>query len=248
MLTGPAALSFRGVSFLVGERTLLDGVDLDLPPGGSVALVGRSGAGKTTLALLAGGLLRPDEGSVLLDGIPLDSIDPEEVHATVSYAFDRPVLLGETLRQALTYGRPGTSDQAVEDAAHVAQAHDFIRRLPGGFDAPLAGAAFSGGELQRLGIARAVAHGGRVFVLDDATSSLDTVTEAKVTRALTEGLGSRTRLVVAHRAATAARADLVAWLDGGRIRAMGPHAVLWRRDPAYRAVFAVEDPCVEEVA
>jgi ATP-binding cassette subfamily B protein len=246
--TGPGALSFRGVSFRTGDRPILDGVDLDLPAGASIALVGRSCAGKTTLALLAGGLLRPDEGSVLLDGIPLHAFDPEEVHAAVSYAFDRPVLLGGTLRQALTYGRPGISEQAVEDAARLAQAHDFISRLPEGFDTPLAGTAFSGGELQRLGIARAVAHGGRVFVLDDATSSLDTVTEARVTQALTEGLGGRTRLVVAHRATTAARADLVAWLDEGRIRVVAPHAALWRADPVYRAVFASEEPCAEEVA
>jgi ATP-binding cassette subfamily B protein len=160
----------------------------------------------------------------------------------VSYAFDRPVLLGGTVREALTYGRPETSDEEVWRAARAAQAVGFIRRLPRALDTALADTPLSGGELQRLGLARAVAHGGRLLVLDDATSSLDTVTEAEVTRALTEVLAGRTRLIVAHRAGTAARADLVAWLDAGRIRAVAPHHALWEREAAYRSVFAADPP------
>ncbi|MGH3921751.1 MAG: ATP-binding cassette domain-containing protein, partial [Pseudonocardiaceae bacterium] len=122
-------------------------------------------------------------------------------------------------------------------AARAAQAEGFIARLPARYDTPIAEAPLSGGEAQRLGLARAIAQGGRVLVLDDATSSLDTATELQVQDALAALRGVRTCVVVAHRAATAARADLVAWLDRGRIRALAPHAVLWD-DPEYRATFA----------
>lgn len=232
---GPGALSFRTVSVRHGDRTVLDALDLEVPAGSSVAVVGRSGAGKTTLSLLAGRLLDPDEGEVLIDGVGAGTLDTAALRRAVGYAFDQPVLLGDTVRDALAYGRPGAD---VEHAARVAQAEDFVRRLPDGFDTALDGAPFSGGELQRLGLARAVVHGGRILVLDDATSSLDTITEARLSAALTDGLTGRTRLLVANRAATAARADLVAWLDDGRIRALAPHHTLWADEPDYRAVFA----------
>ena len=236
--SGHGRLSFRQVRLALGERTVLDGVDLDVPAGASVAVVGRSGAGKTTLALVAGGLVDPDAGEVLLDGVPVHSLAPACQRGAVGYAFDSPVLLGDTVRAAITFGSPGAS---AERAARIAQAEDFVRRLPSGFDTPLAAAPLSGGEVQRLGLARAVAHGGRVLVLDDATSALDTITEAKLAAALTEGLAGRTRLVIAHRAMTAARADLVAWLEDGRVRALAPHHELWISDPGYRAVFSGEE-------
>jgi len=245
---GPGALSFRRVSVRLCDQVVLDRVDLDLPAGAAVALVGKSGTGKTTLALLAGRLLDPDEGEVLIDDVRVDALDPARLRREVAYAFDRPVLLGGTVREALSYGRPEAAAQEVERAARIAQAMDFIGRLPDGFDTPLADAPFSGGELQRLGLARAVAHGGRILVLDDATSSLDTVTEAKVANALTDGLTGRTRLVIAHRATTAARADLVAWLESGRIRALASHHTLWAAEPDYRAVFAAEPGLDEEDA
>jgi ATP-binding cassette subfamily B protein len=147
-------------------------------------------------------------------------------------------LLGATIHDMIAYGRPGASRAEVEAAAGVAQADRFIRLLPKGYDTPLAQAPMSGGELQRLGLARAILTRARIIVLDDATSSLDTATEAKVAEALARVLAGRTSLVVAHRAMTAARADLVAWLDAGRIRALAPHLALWS-DPSYRAVFTV---------
>jgi ATP-binding cassette subfamily B protein len=238
---GPGALSFHQVSVRLGGRLVLDRVSLDLPPGQVVAVVGRSGAGKSTLALLAGRLLDPDEGEVRIDGVRVDALVPAGLRREVAYAFDRPVLLGDTVRAALRYGDPGAGGTVTEEAARIARAADFIRRLPEGYDTPLARAPFSGGEIQRLGLARAVAHGGRVLVLDDATSSLDTVTEAELTDALTTGLAGRTRMVVAHRAVTAARADLVAWLDRGRIRAVAPHSTLWAAEPDYRAAFTGPD-------
>jgi ATP-binding cassette subfamily B protein len=234
---GPGAVSLRGVTVRAGGATLLDRLDLEVPAGACLALVGRSGAGKTTLAWLVGRLGDPDEGEVLLDGVPVAALAPPELRRAVVYAFERPALLGGTVAGAIAYGRPDASAAEVELAAAAAQADGFVRRLPDGYHTPLRAAPLSGGEAQRLGLARAVAQDGRVLVLDDATSSLDTATEMRLGEALADLLGGRTRLVVAHRTATAARADLVAWLDGGRVRALAPHADLWG-DPEYRAVFA----------
>ncbi len=126
-------------------------------------------------------------------------------------------------------------------AARAAHADEFIRGMPDGYDTPLAEAPMSGGELQRLGLARTFAHAGRVVVLDDVAASLDTVTEHHISEALTEALADRTRVIVAHRASTAARADLVVWLDGGKVRGLAPHHELWRyRD--YRRLFGSDEP------
>lgn len=240
---GPGTVEFRGV--------VADGLAVPslVIPGGSVtAVVGRSGSGKSLLAALAARLADPAEGTVLLDGVPLDELDRAELRRAVGCAFDRPVLVGDTIADAIALGRrpPATPPGAVVDAAVVdaavvaaaraARADDFVRRLPEGYATRVADAPLSGGERQRLGLARAFAQGERLLVLDDATSSLDTVTEHQVGHALATGHGGRTRLVVAHRPATAARADQVIWLEDGTVRARGTHRDLWR-DPGYRAVF-----------
>jgi ATP-binding cassette, subfamily B, bacterial len=141
---------------------------------------------------------------------------------------------------AISFGRHKRSLAEVQRAARAASADVFIRPLPEGYHTRVADAPMSGGEIQRVGLARAFAHAGRVLVLDDATSSLDTVTELQISRALTDELGGITRLIVAHRASTAARADLVAWLDGKRVRALASHHELWK-DPDYQRVFIPEE-------
>lgn len=233
---GPGRLELRGVTARRGDRTVLAGVDLTVPGGTTLAVVGRSGAGKSLLAALAGRLADPDAGEVLLDGVPLPELAHDELRRAVGYAFERPVLLGATVQDAIGLGVSAPPADRVRRAARTACADAFVRRLPEGYATALADTPRSGGESQRLGLARAFAHGGRLLVLDDALSSLDTITEHRITRALTEGDVAATRLVVAHRAATAARADAVAWLDGGRVRALAPHARLWR-EPEYRRVF-----------
>jgi ATP-binding cassette subfamily B protein len=210
----------------VSAAPVLDGLDLVVPGGAAVAVVGRSGTGKSLLAALAGRLTDPDEGRILLDGVPLATLDHAALRHAVGYAFARPALFGATVAEAI--------GGDAEAAARSARADSFIGRLPLGYRTPPSEAPLSGGELQRLGLARALAHPGRLLVLDDATSSLDTVTEMQVADVLTGD--PRTRLIIAHRVGTAARADLVAWLDGGRIRACAPHHELWR-DPRYREVF-----------
>ncbi|MFJ8079158.1 ATP-binding cassette domain-containing protein [Streptomyces sp. NPDC096205] len=233
---GPGRLELRGVTARRGERVVLDGVDLVVPGGTTLAVVGRSGSGKSLLAELAGRLADPDAGDVLLDGVPLRDLTHDELRHAVAHAFDRPALLGATVEDTIALGPVPRSPARVREAARTAHADAFVRRLPHGYTTALADAPLSGGEAQRLGLARAFAHGGRLLILDDALSSLDTVTEARVTEALLGSTPGTTRLVIAHRTATAARADAVAWLDAGRIRASGPHAELWA-DAEYRAVF-----------
>ncbi|GII51722.1 ABC transporter ATP-binding protein [Planotetraspora thailandica] len=256
---GRGRLELRRVSVRVNGSPLLSDVDLVVPGGCCVAVVGRSGSGKSSLAAVAGRLLDPDVGSVLLDGVPLPQIGREHLRRAIGYAFERPVLLGATLGDAIGFGLPperrdGTSPGnglpssggigpgwrsaagRVRAASQAACADAFIRLMPGGYGTPLSGAPMSGGQVQRVGLARAFAQAERVLILDDAMSSLDTVTERQVSRALTGSLAGRTRLIVTHRVATAARADQVVWLDGGRVRAHGTHESLWN-DPDYRAVF-----------
>jgi ATP-binding cassette subfamily B protein len=232
---GPGRLDFRGVSACDGDAILLDRVDLTIPGGSAVAVVGRSGAGKSILAALAARLRDPASGQVLLDGVPLRELRRDVLRTAVSCAFERPVLVGTTVGDAIGLG----GDPArVTAAARAAHAHTFISRLPQGYQTPLAAAPMSGGEVQRVGLARAW-HADRLLVLDDATSSLDMVTEMQISRTLTDELGGRTRLIVTHRAATAARADLVVWLEAGRVRRVGEHHQLWQ-EPAYREVFTGE--------
>ncbi|MFD9475417.1 ATP-binding cassette domain-containing protein [Streptomyces nojiriensis] len=246
---GPGTLELRGVRVVRAGTVLLHDVDLRIPGGATAVVVGRSGSGKTTLAAVAGRLTACDEGRVLLDGVPLDELSAGELRRGVGHAFERPALFGGSVAAAVAFGGrpdphanpesgpdPDRDLEAVRAAARAAGADAFVRRLPEGYDTALADAPLSGGELQRLGLARAFCRAGRLLVLDDATSSLDTLTAREVERALASEVRPGTRLVVAHRVSTAARADLVVWLDAGRVRATGTHAELWR-DPGYRAVF-----------
>ncbi|MGW5879087.1 ATP-binding cassette domain-containing protein [Nocardiopsis terrae] len=237
---GPGTLELRGVGVAIDGAWVLRGVDLCVPGGQTVAVVGRSGSGKSTLGAVAGRLTDPDEGEVRLDGVPLGTVAADVLRREVGYAFERPSLQGATVGDAIASGAETAPAERVRAAARAAGADDFVRALPLGYATPLEEAPFSGGELQRLGLARAFAHAGRLMILDDATSSLDTATERRVDRALAHEVRAGTRVVIAHRLSTAARADLVVWLDGGRVRAVRAHAELWR-DPDYRAVFGHGD-------
>jgi ATP-binding cassette, subfamily B, bacterial len=235
-------LRLSGITVRHGGEVVLRDLDLIVAPGAAVAVVGRSGAGKSTLARLAGRLADPDAGAVSLDGIDLREFTRASLRESVVYAFERPELVGDTPCDVIGFGLRRPDDAQVLAAAGQAQADAFIARLPEQMSTSLDRAPLSGGEVQRLGLARAFAHAGaaRLLILDDATSSLDTVTEMLVARAIAGELGGLTRLIVAHRAATAARADLVAWVDGGRIRALAPHDELWA-DREYRAIFGAAD-------
>ncbi|MGW5716320.1 ABC transporter ATP-binding protein [Amycolatopsis sp. NPDC003865] len=235
LLPGDGSVDLRHV----GVAGALTQVDLRIDGGTFLAVVGRSGAGKSALAGVLGGLITPDEGQVLLDGRPLERIRREELRAVVGYAFERPALLGATVADAVGYGS-WAGESSIRNACRIAQVDEVVVRLPDGYRTPLTETPLSGGEAQRLGLARAIVHSPRVLIFDDATASLDTVTEAAVERAVAGALPGRTRVVVTHRASTAARADLVVWLEEGRIRAVAPHAALWQ-ESGYRSVFMEDD-------
>jgi ABC-type multidrug transport system fused ATPase/permease subunit len=236
---GRGGLVFDNVTVRRDGHTVLDGVSLNITAGTCVALVGVPGSGKSTLAALVGGLMEPDAGRVLIDGIDVDAIESHDLHAAVSYAFERPARLGATVHELIALGSPHHIEAGVrvEQAARAAHADDFIRRLPGGYDTPLDRAPFSGGELQRLGIAQALMRPARVLVFDDATSSLDVATEQDVLTAIESTAADRTSLIVTHRLTVAARADLVVWLEKGSVKGCAPHRDLCR-DPEYVATVA----------
>ncbi|GAB3944491.1 ABC transporter ATP-binding protein [Kribbella albertanoniae] len=230
---GSGHLTFDHVSVVADGNVLLNDVSLDLPGGLTVAVVGPSGAGKSVLAAVAARLRDPSTGHVSLDGVPLQAVSRHALRRAVGCAFERPQLVGRTIGESIAPN--AISPVGTLAAARATHAHDFVSRLPDGYFTSLRKAPMSGGERQRLGLARAWP-ANRLLVLDDATSSLDTATERQIGRTLTEDRHHRTRLIVTHRPATAARADLVVWLDHGRVRAVAPHADLWN-DTSYRAVF-----------
>ncbi len=240
---GKGEVHFENVTVLREGHPVLDGVTLTVPAGASVAVIGRSGAGKSTLAALVGCLVEPDQGQVTIDGTPAGSVPERDLHNAVAYAFERPARLGATVEELIGIGAAGQGfdAQAVRarttEAARAAHADAFIRRLPCGYGTPLERAPFSGGELQRLGIAQALARPARILVFDDATSSLDMATELDVMTAVEEARAGRTMLTVTQRVTTAARADLVIWLEEGRVKGYGPHQELCL-DPGYLATIA----------
>jgi ATP-binding cassette subfamily B protein len=250
---GTGRLVLSGVTVRADDgRAVLDGIDLRVPSGATIAVVGPSGAGKSSLAAVAGRLRDPDTGEVLLDGVPLRRLSRAALRDAVGYGFERPILIGDTIAEVIALGRPagtgvdrpvdaatipgaGPVPRDVVTAARAAAIDEFVERLPDGYRTRLDAAPMSGGETQRLGLARAL-HARRLLILDDATSSVDTATEHRIAAAIAAHADRRTRMIVTHRVATAAAADLVAWLDGGRLRGVGRHRDLWR-DPDYRAVF-----------
>jgi ATP-binding cassette subfamily B protein len=236
---GPGALTFLGVTARSAGEPVLSDVTLTLPAGRPIAVVGRSGSGKSMLAALAARLADPDEGRICLDGVPLTELSAESLRREIGVAFERPTLVGATVGAAVGLGHDRPDGAAVAAVLRAARADTFVALLPDGADTPLSRTPLSGGETQRLGLARAW-HARRLLVLDDATSSLDTATEAEIMRLLT-GESRRTHLIVAHRVSTAAQCATVVWLDDGRVRAVAPHRTLWS-EPDYRAVFGTGEP------
>lgn len=243
---GTGRLELCGVTVRADDgRPVLDGIDLRVPAGTTIAIVGPSGSGKSSLAAVAGRLRDPDAGAVLLDGVPLCRLSRTALRDAAGYGFERPVLIGDTIAEVIALGRdpetvatvagPDRVPREIVTAARAAAIDEFVERLPDGYRTRLDAAPMSGGETQRLGLARAL-HARRLLILDDATSSVDTATEHRIAGAIAAHADRRTRMIVTHRVATAAAADLVAWLDDGRLRGVGRHRDLWR-DPDYRAVF-----------
>ncbi|WP_216216819.1 ABC transporter ATP-binding protein [Amycolatopsis aidingensis] len=238
---GALTVRLRGVSACHGHRRVLGEVNLDIPAGSSVAVLGSDGAAASLLAEVVAGLRIPDQGAVLVNGVAQSAFDSRALRERVGFAFARPHLLGNTVADAVAYTDEPPAPDRVETALDTAAARPFVDRLPEGAATPLPGLRLSGGETQRLGIARAVCRDVGLLVLDDALSSVDTVTESTITEALRTVAPGATRLIVTHRATTADAADLVVWLDGGQVRATGPHRELLNQ-AGYAALFGSGQP------
>jgi ATP-binding cassette, subfamily B, bacterial len=242
-----ADVRFAGVRFGYDERSpILDGFDLHVEPGASVALVGRTGSGKSTVAALLARFYDPQAGSVQLDGIDVRDLPLAEVRQAIALVGDETYLFTDTVRANIAFGREDGTDAEIEAAAGAAGAHEFIEELPDGYDTLLGerGYSLSGGQRQRIAIARAILADPDVLVLDDATSSVDTTKEHEIRAALKIVAEGRTTIVIAHRPATIALAERVVVLEGGRVVEEGTHAELLARSPRYRELLALDEEAI----
>jgi ABC-type multidrug transport system fused ATPase/permease subunit len=239
---GGGRVELRGVRSGFGEGEdvthVLRGVDLTVEAGRSIALVGATGSGKTTLVGLLPRLYDPTAGEVLVDGADVRSIDLASLRSQIAFVSDDPFLFSASVRENIAYASLGASDEEVREAARRAGVDDFVAQLPDGYDTMVGerGLTLSGGQRQRIAIARALIRDPRILILDDATSSVDATTESRIGRALREVMEDRTTLVIAHRMSTIALADEVVVLEDGRIAARGTHEELLERSALYREI------------
>ena len=225
---GRGALRFEDVVFSYptrAETRALDGVTFTVAPGETVALVGASGAGKTTILQLLLRFYDPTGGTIRLDGVPIQDVTRETLRAAMALVPQEPVIFAASARENIRFGRPDASDAEIEAAARAAAAHDFLTALPQGYDSYLGerGVMLSGGQKQRVAIARAILRDAPILLLDEATSALDAESERAVQQAVTSLSQSRTTLIVAHRLATVKQADRILVFEDGRIVAEGTH-------------------------
>lgn len=239
-----AHLEFKGVTFRYPEteREVLAGVDLDIPAGAVVALVGRSGAGKTTLCNLVARFYDPSEGCVLLDGQDLRDIQLQSYRNLLGIVEQDVFLFDGTIAENIGYGRRQASLEQIQEAAKLAAADGFIRELPQGYASLIGerGVKLSGGQRQRLAIARAILADPRILILDEATSNLDSENEKAIQDSLKILMKNRTSIVIAHRLSTIMHADLIVVLDGGRIVETGKHSELLERSGLYRTMVELQ--------
>ena len=238
-------IAFEHVSFSYQDKgeKILDSVNLDIESGKTVAFVGRSGAGKTTLVSLLPRFYDISEGKITLDGTDINELDLENLRSHIALVSQHVTLFDDTIKHNIAYGALGdVSDEVVIDAARAAHALEFIEKLPDGFDTIVGenGVLLSGGQRQRLAIARAILKNAPVLILDEATSALDTESERYIQTALTELMKNRTTLVIAHRLSTIEKADKIVVMHQGRIVETGTHAELIKRDGHYAALHKMQ--------
>ncbi|HEY5059490.1 MAG TPA: ABC transporter ATP-binding protein [Gaiellaceae bacterium] len=236
---GDGAIRFENVSFeyLAGRPVLRD-VDLDIPAGRTVALIGHTGSGKTTLTSLVPRFYDVTSGRVTVDGVDVRDVTLTSLRHEIGVISQDPFLFSATVRENIAFGRGELSDEEVEQFARAAQAHEFVERLPQRYETVIGerGITLSGGQRQRIAIARALAVDPRVLILDDATASVDATTEAHIRVGLRAAMKGRTTLIIAHRLSTIALADEIVVLDEGRVAARGPHRELLETSPVYREI------------
>jgi ATP-binding cassette subfamily B protein len=240
-VTAKGSLSFEHVEFRYPtrpqERALHD-LSLNIAPGETVAVVGPSGAGKSTLFQLALRFYDPQQGRVLLDGVDVRDADPAEVRSRIALVPQETVIFAASAKDNIRYGRWDASEEEIVEAAKAANAHEFLKDLPEGYDTFLgeSGARLSGGQRQRIVIARALLRDAPLLLLDEATSALDAHSERLVQEALERLMKTRTTIVIAHRLATTRAADRIIVMDGGRIVEEGTHASLNKADGLYASL------------
>jgi ABC-type branched-subunit amino acid transport system ATPase component len=233
-------------SYRTGKE-VLHGIDLKIPTGTCLALVGPTGAGKTTLASLVARFHDPTTGEVLLDGTPLPQIALEDLRREVGVVTQEPFLFQATVRENLELGKPGATDIEIQRVLQAACALDFVLALPDGWNSKVGerGVRLSAGERQRLSIARALLKDPPVLILDEATASVDTATEKQIQLALDHLLAGRTSIVVAHRLSTVRKANAIAVVENGRIKEMGDHATLIRSGGLYSKLWSIQSEHAE---
>ena len=239
---GPHEVRFEKVHFSYGDQPVLDGIDLRVPHGQVLALVGMSGGGKTTLVNLIPRFFDVNKGRICIDGSDIRDYRVADLRKEIAIVTQEPILFNETVRDNIAYGNPKADTASIEGAAKAAFAHDFIQRFPNGYDTMIGelGGRLSGGERQRLCIARALLKNAPILILDEATSSLDTEAEALVQKALENLMKGRTTFVIAHRLSTVAKADHIVVIVGGHIVEQGTHEMLLGKRGEYAKLYDMQ--------
>ena len=244
---GPGELVFEDVRFgYRPDRMVLKGVSFRVPPGRTLAIVGPTGAGKSTISRLLFRFYDVTGGRILLDGQDIRDVKQSSLRAAIGVVPQDTVLFNDTIRYNIAYGRPGATEEEIVQAAQLAQVHDFVMRLPEGYRTMVGerGLKLSGGEKQRVAIARTILKNPRILILDEATSALDTRTEQDIQAALRQVSADRTTLVIAHRLSTVVEADEIIVLQDGRIAERGSHAELIARDGLYAEMWRRQSEAV----
>jgi ATP-binding cassette subfamily B protein len=240
---GLGEVVFEDVTFgYAPDKPVLKNVSFRASGGAIVAIVGPTGAGKTTLVNLIARFYDPQRGRIVIDGVDLRDATLASLRTQVAFVFQETYLFSDTIAANVAYGRPGVTIGEIEAASRLAQAHEFIEQMPKGYDSLLSerGSSLSGGQRQRLAIARAIVTNPRVLILDDATAAVDPETEDLIRRGMRHVMGGRTTFVIAHRISTVKQADLVLVLEDGRISQMGTHAELMSAEGHYREIAEVQ--------